>query len=186
MAKKVASTKANKNIRRRQKINSIFNATSDLALANKFRDLSWERIQREFGVEKPVGKEIPPKKDKPKDLETYFKETKGYRDHLTRVKLLGNYKIPIEFSSKTKESRQKTWGEFSSKDKATDEYNMPDTLDDLAARINMAEGLDPNSHFGYAAVYYSFTENLDVAEVLKNLRIIDRDFDVYEYTKKVA
>ena len=184
MAKKQASL--NKNIRRRQKINVIFNATNDLNLANKFRDLSWERIQREFGVLKPEGKTIPPKQDKPKSLDEYFTNTKEYRQHLNSVNLLGNYKIPTEFSSKTKKQRQESWSVFSSKDKETKEYKMPEALDDLASRINMSEGLDPNSSFGYAAVYYSFTENIDIAEVLKNLRIIDREFDVYEYTKKVS
>jgi hypothetical protein len=183
MAKKQPST--DKNIRRRQKINVIFNATADLKLANKYRDLSWETIQRDFGVIKPEGKTIPTKKDKPSNIEQYFKETQGYRDHLNKVKLLGNYKIPTEFTSKTKRKRQEIWSVFSSKDDITDDYKMPDTLDNLAAKINLSQGLDPNSSFGYAAVYYSFTEDIDVAEVLKNMNLINKELDVYSYEKKV-
>jgi hypothetical protein len=63
---------------------------------------------------------------------------------------------------------------------------MPETLDNLAAKINLSQGLDPNSSYGYAAVYYSFTEDIDVAEVLKNMNIINKELDVYSYEKKVS
>jgi hypothetical protein len=184
MAKKQAST--NKNTRRRQKINVIFNATSDLKLANKYRDLSWETIQRDFGVLKPEGKTIPTKKEAPKNIDEYFKATREYREHLNNVNLLGNYKIPNQYTSKSKRNRQEIWSVFSSKDEATDKYKMPETLDNLAAKINLSQGLDPNSSYGYAAVYYSFTEDIDVAEVLKNMNIINKELDVYSYEKKVS
>jgi hypothetical protein len=62
---------------------------------------------------------------------------------------------------------------------------MPETLDDLASNINLSRGLDPNSSFGYATVYYSFTDNLEIADVLKNMVIINKLLDVYEYVVKV-
>jgi hypothetical protein len=183
MAKKQALI--NKNTRRSQKINVIFNATADLKLANKYRDLSWQTIQRDFGVLKPDGKEIPKRLTKPTDINAYFERTKPYRQHLNNVKLLGNYNIPIEFTSKSKRRRQEIWGDFSGKDKTTGDYKMPETLDDLASNINLSRGLDPNSSFGYATVYYSFTDNLEIADVLKNMVIINKLLDVYEYVVKV-
>jgi len=34
-------------------------------------------------------------------------------------------------------------------------------------------------------VYYSFTDNLEIADVLKNMVIINKLLDVYEYVVKV-
>lgn len=179
------NTKTNKNIRRRQKINSILNATFDDALAQKYRDSSWEKIQKEFGVMKPDGKSIPTLKPKPKEIEEYLEKTESYREYLNKVQLTGNYKIPIKFTAKTKEKRENVWSDFSSKDKETKLYKMPESLDKLAANINLSEGLDPNSSYGYATVYFAFTQDLDVASVLKDMTIINKELDVYQYNKKV-
>lgn len=181
----MAKNTASKNIRRRQKINVIFNATFDDQLAQKYRDASWERIQKEFGVLKPEGKSIPDKQPAPKEIKEYLNRTESYREHLDRVELNGNYKIPKKFTGKTREDREDVWSDFSSKDKITKEYLMPQSLDKLASNINLSNGLDPNSNFGYAAVYYSFTLDLDIADVLKDMRIINKELDVYTYDKKV-
>lgn len=179
------NSKAAKNLRRRQKINSILNATFDESLAQKYRDASWQRIEREFGVLKPEGKTIPIKQTEPEDIEKYLVKTDSYREHLAKVNLIGNFKIPKKFSAKTKEKREKVWSNFSSKDKETKEYKMPQSLDKLASSINLSEGLDPNSSYGYAAVYYGFTLESDIATILKDMKIINKELDVYTYEKKV-
>jgi hypothetical protein len=184
MAKKQVSTNT-KNIRRRQKINSVFNVTADEKLAQKYRDASWQTLERDFGIIKPVGQTIPPKNTAPQDIKGYLSYTEPYREHLAKVNLIGNFKIPLKYSGKTRIQRENTWSDFSSKDKTTKEYLMPESLDKLAERVNLSEGLDPNSSYGYAAVYYSFTEDIDIAEVLKDMRIIDKEMDVYSYEKKV-
>jgi hypothetical protein len=184
MAKKPALTNT-KSIRRQQKIISIFNVTADSKLAQKYRDASWEIIQRDFGVLKPEGNTIPPKATAPTEIKEYLKYTEPYREHLAKVNLIGNFRIPMKYAGKTKEKREDTWSDFSSKDKETKQYLMPKELDSLAERVNLSEGLDPNSHYGYAAVYYSFTEDIDIADVLKNMTIIDKEQDVYTYEKKV-
>lgn len=185
MAKKLATPNL-KSIRRQQKINSIFNLTADSKLAQKYRDASWETIQRDFGVLKPEGKTIPKKQTAPKEIKEYLEYTEPYREHLAKVNLIGNFKIPLKYSGRSKLKREETWSEFSSKDKATKEYLMPETLDRLAERVNLSEGLDPNSSYGYAAVYYSFTLDIDIAEVLKDMTIINKEADVYTYEKKVS
>ena len=184
MAKKQTSTNT-KAIRRRQKINSVFNVTADDKLAQKYRDASWQTLQRDFGIIKPEGQTIPPKNTAPQDIKGYLQYTEPYREHLAQVNLIGNFRIPLKYAGKTKENREDTWSDFSSKDKATKEYLMPSELEKLAARVNLSEGMDPNSHYGYAAVYYSFTEDIDIADVLKNMTIIDKENDVYSYVKKV-
>lgn len=176
---------SSKNIRRRQKINTIINATFDEKLAQKYRDVSWERIQREFGVIKPEGQTVPILKEQPKGIKEYLERTETYRQHLDRVELNGNYKIPKKYSGKTKREREEVWSAFSSKDKETRSYLMPESLDKLAGNINLSQGLDPNSSYGYAAVYYSFTNDIDVAAVLKDMNIVNKELDVYNYEKKV-
>ena len=181
----MAKNTASKNIRRRQKINAIFNATFDDQLAQRYRDASWQRIEKEFGVLKPEGQTIPDKQTAPKEIKEYLKRTESYRQHLDKVELNGNYKIPKKYSGKTRREREEVWSEFSSKDKQTKQYIMPDSLDKLASNINLSNGLDPNSSYGYAAVYYSFTQDLDIATVLKDMNIINKELDVYTYEKKV-
>jgi hypothetical protein len=80
----------------------------------------------------------------------------------------------------TKPDREEIWSYWSTpKTKGSKEFYMPDEFERLAEQINLSQGMDVNSHYGYAVLYYSYTKNVAVADIMNEVKVSNKFLDVY-------
>lgn len=161
---------------RKLKYAVVRNYTLDAKLANQARDWSWSKINNELGLSKVVTK--PRLKAIPKNIKTYIKSTKDYREYLEKNDKLEKYKFTIKQSRK---ERNETWTQFSEKE----EKEMPKEFKQLSQKINIKRGYDPNDSYGYAVIFYAFTLDASIEEI-EALMVRDKfDGDIYRFNAKV-
>lgn len=161
---------------RKLKYSYIRNYTMDAELAQKARDWSWKKIENELGLKKVD--ERPRLKPIPRRVDTYLNRTEKYREYLKDEKKIDQFRFAVK---QTANQRKQTWIRFSEKDAK----DMPKELNELAEQINMKNGFDPNESYGFAVVFYSFTQDKRIDEI-EALMVKDRfDGDIYRFNQKV-
>lgn len=81
--------------------------------------------------------------------------------------------------------RRRNWSRWSSKT-PDGRSLMPKSLDKMARDINRQNGFDEYSNYGYAVVYYSYTEDTPIEIIMKQMTVDDYDGDLYKGpTKKM-
>lgn len=161
---------------RKLKYAVVRNYTLDAKLANQARDWSWQKINNELGLTKVETK--PRLKPIPKNVKTYIKNTKDYREYLEENDKIEKYKFTIK---QTRKERNESWTRFSEKE----EKEMPKEFKELSQKINLKRGYDPNDSYGYAVIFYAFTLDASIEEI-ENLMVRDRfDGDIYRFNARV-
>ena len=79
----------------------------------------------------------------------------------------------------TLQYRRELWKNYSAQDENGRHKNMPRNFEALARSINVSHGFDKFSNFGYAVVYYAFTENKPLTSVMKMIIPGKFDGDIY-------
>lgn len=111
-----------------------------------------------------------------------YKEYKSEKDKKDKEARDKKRKETKEFVSEaiTKPDREEIWSYWSTpKAPGSKEYYMPDEFERLAEQINLSQGMDVNSHYGYAVLYYSYTKNVPVADIMNEVKVSNKFLDVY-------
>jgi len=146
----------------------IRNFTMDAKIARQARDWSWKRIESELGLQKV--EQRPRLKPIPKRVDTYLDRTRGYREYLQKENKIEKFRFTMKQSKK---DRISTWKEFSIKDK------FPDEFETLSHRLNKQRGYDITDSYGFAVVFYAFTEDKSIEEI-ESLMVADKfDGNIY-------
>ena len=196
MSKKQKADKRNRI--RKLKYATVMNYMGDHKLAREARDWSNFRILQTYGLKvgkrtpkiKPLGKRA--KANRRIELKKYLMALEsGYSlDEAKEIKketystiiakapenTLYKYKI------KGRKNRRDVWADWSKQDME----NMPTEVIDLAENINISKGYDPNAKYGFAVVFYSYTENDPLSFWIKQLKPdIFMEGDLYRNMKRL-
>ena len=190
------------NDKRRYKYAIILNATGNVKLATKDRQLSDANFTAKYGFD--VRKtERQPKGARKSTQYIYNKYLRlrdlGYKPEVAKklkyqpIKELGG-KLGIGFVStafnqpapKTKASRKDRWKKWAEKDA------IPEYIKKLAYQINdttkLPNGrkLDIDDKYGFAICYYAYIENKPINEIIDQMQLDRNDGDIYQYQKKIG
>jgi hypothetical protein len=171
----------------------VRNFYQDHDIADKARKKSWQSIEQEFFVTKPKR----PSRIHPKKYQSTTKERREYRQEILLLKEIGRLspekarywmKRPAKFRDTVHTPILNERG-FMSRDTWRAHSNryigFPPPMEKMAETINEREGLEVNSRYGYAFLYWRWVKGKEDDDIRAILRPVHGAIG-YQYVREMV